>query len=74
MLRILRSVLGFIAVAIAWIWLVGAIGLWWVARNHPPSASGDTYFIMSSQVVRWAIVFPLLLFSVWYWRRFRRSA
>jgi len=72
--RILISVLGFIAVAIASIWLVGAIGLWWVARRPQLSAGVDTYFIMSSQVVRWAIVFPLLLFSVWYWRRFRRKA
>jgi hypothetical protein len=74
MLRILLSVLGLIAVAVAWIWLVGAIGLWWVGRNPQLTGGADTYFIMSNQVVRWAIVFPLLLFSVWYWRRFRRKA
>lgn len=74
MLRMLLSVLGFIAVAVAWIWLVGAIGLWWVARHPPLSAGTDTYFIMSNGVTRWAIVFPLLLFSIWYWRRFRRRA
>jgi len=74
MLRILLSVLGFIAIAVGWIWLVGAIGLWYAARNPQLSDGTDTYFIMSSNVVRWAIVFPLLLFSVWYWRRFRRKA
>ena len=75
MMRILLSVLVFIAVAVAWIWLVGVVGLWWVMRNPSLSAGADTYFIMSSPVVRWAIVLPLLLFSIWFWRRvFSRGA
>ena len=69
MLRILLSALGFIIGVVAWIWLVGAIGLWWVARNPSLTAGADTYFIMSNRVVRWAIVFPLILFSIWFWRR-----
>jgi hypothetical protein len=69
MLRILLSLVGFIAIALAWIWLVGAIGIMWVVRHPQVPAGSDTYFIVGSRLFRWVVILPLLLFSLWYWRR-----
>jgi len=69
MLRFLLSLVGFIAIALAWIWLVGAIGILWVVRHPQVTAGSDTYFIMSSRLFRWVVILPLILFSLWYWRR-----
>ncbi len=68
--RILVALVIFVAAALAWIWLVAAIGIWWTLRHPSELASGtDTYFITSSWGFRIAAILPLLLFSGWYWRR-----
>lgn len=70
MQRILVSLLVFVAAALAWAWLVGTIGIWWTLRHPPAPVPGtDTYFIVSSPIYRLAVILPLILFSVWYWRR-----
>jgi hypothetical protein len=76
MLRSLVSLLIFVAAALAWVWLVSAIGIWWTLRHPPaPVAGTDTYFLTTSWLYRIFVVVPFALFSAWYWRRgFRRAA
>src|SRR5438309_5360830 len=63
-MRIPVSLLIFVAVALAWLWLVGAVGIWWTLRHPPaPAAGTDTYFIMSSWVFRLAVIHPLISFQ-----------
>jgi hypothetical protein len=74
-LRILTSSLILVAVALAWVWLVGAVGIWWLPR-HPPQLlpRTDTYFMASSWFFRLATIVPLVLFSAWFWRHVCRRA
>jgi hypothetical protein len=72
--RILFSLLTFAVIAIAWTWLVGAIGLWLTARRPQELGETDTYFIAGSWLFRLLVIIPLVLFSVWYWRRLARRA
>jgi hypothetical protein len=69
-LRVLVSSLILVAVALAWVWLVTAAGIWWMSKNPPPLVPGtDTYFMAGNWVYRLAVIVPLVLFSAWYWRR-----
>jgi len=73
--RLLVASLTFAAAVLAWIWIVGAIGIWWTLRHPPAPVPGtDTYFMTSSRIHRLAVVLPLILFSAWYWRRISRAA
>ena len=75
MLRVLAALLVFIAVVFVWIWLVGAVSIWWTMHNTPAAPPGsDTYFFASSRFFRVFVFVPLLIFSVWYWRRVVRRA
>jgi len=76
MLRILVSSFILVAVALAWVWLVGRVGIWWLSRHPPKLIPGsDTYFMTSSWFFRLAVIVPLVLFSAWFWRRiFSRAA
>ena len=74
-MRILGSLLVFVAAVFAWIWIVGIVAIWWTMQHTPVVPAGsDTYFIASSRFVRVFIALPLLIFSVWYWRRVIRRA
>jgi hypothetical protein len=69
-LRILVALLILVAIVLAWVWLISAIGIWWMLRRPPAPIPGtDTYFITSSWVYRLAVILPLVLFTAWYWRR-----
>lgn len=68
--RILVALVVFVAAVIAWIWLVDGVGIWWTLRHPPAPVPGtDTYFLMSSRVVWLTVLMPLVLFSIWFWRR-----
>jgi hypothetical protein len=73
-LRVLFSVLGFIALTVVWFWIVTATGMWWALRYAQPPAGSDTYFLTSSWIYRSLVILPLVLFSLWYWRRVVRRA
>jgi hypothetical protein len=68
--RFLVASLVFFATALAWLWVVSAVGMWWTLRHPPANVVGtDTYFITSSWLWRLAVLLPLVFFSAWYWRR-----
>jgi hypothetical protein len=75
MVRYLVASLIFFAAALAWLYLVSALGMLWLAR-HPlePAPGTDTYFIMSSWIWRLAVILPLIFFSAWFWRRIGHAA
>ena len=71
MRSILLALVVFAAAGLAWLKLVGAIGIWWMLRHpHRLESGPDTYFITSSWIFRLAVILPLMLFAAWYWRRF----
>jgi len=64
------SLLKIIALVVAWYWLVTAIGLWWAGRYAQPPAGSDTYFLIGSRTYRLILILPpVVLLSIWLWRR-----